>query len=87
VWICRDVLGGMTFTFNPRLGMVGGVPVPRVARPPRAAAQDRRRRAEVLTGFGLTDEEARDPQAAKNGHNRCCGFKTCSVDGNAVRSR
>lgn len=70
VWICRDVLGGMTFTFNPKFGMVGGVPVPSDVLDPRGRLRKDRREdvLKFLTGFGLTDDEARDVLAAsKNG--------------------
>jgi hypothetical protein len=70
VWLCRDVLGGMTFTFNPERGMVGGVPVPAGLVDPYGRLRKERREdvLQFLTGFGLTGEEARAVLgAAKNG--------------------
>lgn len=70
VWLCRDVLGGMTFTFNPERGMVGGVPVPSgLLDPYRRLRKERKEDVlKFLTGFGLTGEEARAVlEAAKNG--------------------
>jgi hypothetical protein len=60
VWLCRDQLGGVVFTFASERGQVGGAPVPFAAFWDSAhiRAEKRDEVAAYLLTFGLTPGEA-----------------------------
>ncbi len=62
VWLARDQLGGVTFTFERNRGMIGGETVPFSAFWGSDAiyAPKKDEVAEFLLSFGLTHEEAED---------------------------
>jgi hypothetical protein len=62
VWLCRDQLGGVTFTFAPERGMIGGATVPFSAfwGSEGIYAPKKDEVATFLLSFGLTPEEAED---------------------------
>jgi hypothetical protein len=62
VWLCRSQDGGVTYTFSPKRGMVGGQFVPYFAHweGNRVDARKKDEVAAFLASFGLTPQEAED---------------------------
>jgi len=62
VWLCRDQGGGVTYTFSPKRGTVGGQLVPYFAHweGNRIDARSKDEVAAFLASFGLTPQEAED---------------------------
>ena len=58
-WLCRDTLGGVTHTFRPERGMVGGLVVPSSAlRDNKVSAAKREDVTAFVESFGLPRDEA-----------------------------
>jgi len=62
VWLCRDNLGGVTYTFNPDRGILGGAGIPYMMlhENTKVFAREVERVVAFLRHFDLTEEEARD---------------------------
>lgn len=59
VWLCRDSLDNMTYTFDEARGLVGGQPIPQGAlRNAKVSASRRDGVVAFVEGFGLTHDEA-----------------------------
>ncbi len=62
VWLSRGTLGGITYTFNPDRGILGGVGIPYMMLHEniKIFAKEVERVVAFLKHFDLTEEEARD---------------------------
>jgi hypothetical protein len=59
VWLCLDNLGGITYTFNPEHGLLGGEsPPPAAIRNGKIAVDKRDAVVSFLESFGLSRKEA-----------------------------